>query len=475
MISLIKNELYKIFHKKSTIIILIITLLFIFLSNILYKNINYNDNQKKDDSYIKYLKDEIKTVDKNKDKELYYGYQSQIDAFVLQEKFKPNSWQYIVLNNDVLNIINDKYIARYVLNDNSKIIKTEKQYNDVIKLLDEDNWIKYTQYIIKIRQEELNDSDTNLEEKQIIKNEIEKLNIRIEKNIKYSDDYLNTALNLYDQNFPTLDQYLNKAKEKSKSDYDELTYKQNYKEEKIQNEKYKYELEYLVDMSKNDSLRNGIINLLNDYSIFIVIISITVAGTIVSSEFDKGTIKLLLIKPYKRSEILTSKIISSFIIIIFSIIFIFIAEFIIGGLFFGFNSLKIPVITYNFNTQSIQHINVFRYLIDNIFASLPELLLLSMLAISASTIINNSVLGVAIPILGFFVSEIINMIVTNFKLFFTKFLITMNWDFSAYLYGGLPIYKGLTISFSIMICILYFLILIIPTYFVFNKKNIKNI
>ena len=45
MLNLIKNELIKIFKKKSTYIILIITLLFIILSNIMdnySKNLTYN-------------------------------------------------------------------------------------------------------------------------------------------------------------------------------------------------------------------------------------------------------------------------------------------------------------------------------------------------------------------------------------------------------------------------------------------------
>ena len=39
-------------------------------------------------------------------------------------------------------------------------------------------------------------------------------------------------------------------------------------------------------------------------SIFILIISIVISGSIVSTEFDKGTIKLLLVRPFKRNKIL---------------------------------------------------------------------------------------------------------------------------------------------------------------------------
>ena len=65
---------------------------------------------------------------------------------------------------------------------------------------------------------------------------------------------------------------------------------------------------------------------------FILIFSVIVAGTIVSNEFQKGTIKLLLTRPYSRNKILLSKYIVSIIsILIFIILFRHLSKNIYNG------------------------------------------------------------------------------------------------------------------------------------------------
>ena len=51
----------------------------------------------------------------------------------------------------------------------------------------------------------------------------------------------------------------------------------------------------------------------------------------------------------------------------------------------------------------------------------------------------------------------------------------MNWDLSQYLFGGLPLMDGMSMVMSIVICMVYFLIMVIPTWIIFKKRNIKNI
>ena len=51
----------------------------------------------------------------------------------------------------------------------------------------------------------------------------------------------------------------------------------------------------------------------------------------------------------------------------------------------------------------------------------------------------------------------------------------MNWDLSPYLFGGLASMEGMSLGFSIMVSIIYLLLMIIPTYIIFKKRNIKNI
>ena len=200
-----------------------------------------------------------------------------------------------------------------------------------------------------------------------------------------------------------------------------------------------------------------------------------IAGTIVSEEFNKGTIKLLLVKPYSRNKILFSKFITILIMIIFSIFAVVVMELLIGGVIFGYDSLSVPILEYNFETGNLETLSIFTYLGIEIVTQLPKLVLLATLAFSFSTLFTNGPVAIAIPLLGYMSADVINMLVIQKKVDFMRFFVSLNWDFSEYLYGNLPSMEGMTIQFSIIMCMLYFIAMIIPTFIVFKKKNIKNI
>ena len=134
-----------------------------------------------------------------------------------------------------------------------------------------------------------------------------------------------------------------------------------------------------------------------------------------------------------------------------------------------------PVVEYNFNTSSLQEINIFVYLIIQTLTQLPMIILLAVLAFAISTIFSNSALAITISLLGYMSTSIINQLVMAYNLGFMKYFVTMNWDLSMYLFGGLPLMEGMNMTMSIIICIAYSLIMMIPTFVIFKKRNIKNI
>lgn len=202
---------------------------------------------------------------------------------------------------------------------------------------------------------------------------------------------------------------------------------------------------------------------------------VMIAGTIVSEEFNKGTIKLLLVKPYSRNKILLAKFITVLIMIMFTIFAVVAMELIVGGIIFGFDSLSVPVLEYNFTTGSLEVINIFTYLGIEILTGLPKIILLATLAFACSTLFTNSAVAIAIPLLGFMSADMINMLVIQFKVQFMKLFVSLNWNFEEYLFGNLPNMEGMTCGFSVIICMIYFVVMLIPTFIAFKKKNIKNI
>ena len=255
---------------------------------------------------------------------------------------------------------------------------------------------------------------------------------------------------------------------------DKLDYYDSLKEANIN----KYYIENNIRNIKDYDNRYILVNLLNEYELFILIFITMISGSIVSDEFNKGTIKLLLIRPYSRLKILLAKFLTCLCMFISFIVFIFISQLLVGGIIQGFGSLNVPAVIYNYNTHNIETMSIIKYLIINICAKSPMFLLLITLAFTISTLFTNSALAIALPLLGYMVSSIINQLIAHALLKDIKaplYFVTPNWDLTSYLFGGLPSFEPINLRFSILVCLSYFLIMIFISCFVFKKRNIKNV
>lgn len=488
MIKLIKNELFKIFHKKSIYVLAGIMLAFVILNNIVYKvfyddNSNYASQTLNDSSWeIDYYSEELKNLDINKesDKEEYISCKTSYDIAVLHSSYQIGTWQYNIIDTRLYDIIYNINYYTYI-EKNDKILKEyQDKYDYYINSFENNNFKVFIKEELDSTQKEI---DTLEKEKKTITStkrlkEIEDslnilyikkemINYRISNDVPYSNSYLNTAIEDYIDTYT----YLNSTTVDSLSYNEKIEYNNNLSK----NATSKYIIDNKIDLNQENTVRNNLRCIFNSYEILIVILIIIISGTIISNEFNKGTIKNLLIRPYKRSTIFISKYISSFIILILSIIYLVFLELIVGGILFGLDSLNIPIVVYNFTTSSLVEYNIFTYLGILILAKMPLLILIMTLSITLSTITLNSPISIAVPILGYTFSGIIGSLAMSFDLKWMKYFPTMNWDLTEYLFGGLPDFQYTSLSHAIIISIIYFAIMFTLSIIVFNKKNIKNI
>lgn len=488
MIKLIKNELFKIFHKKSIYVLAGIMLAFVILNNIVYKvfyddNSNYISQTLNDSSWeIDYYSEELKNLDINKesDKEEYISCKTSYDIAVLHSSYQIGTWQYNIIDTRLYDIIYNINYYTYI-EKNDKILKEyQDKYDYYINSFENNNFKVFIKEELDSTQKEI---DTLEKEKKTITStkrlkEIEDslnilyikkemINYRISNDVPYSNSYLNTAIEDYIDTYT----YLNSTTVDSLSYNEKIEYNNNLSK----NATSKYIIDNKIDLNQENTVRNNLRCIFNSYEILIVILIIIISGTIISNEFNKGTIKNLLIRPYKRSTIFISKYISSFIILILSIIYLIFLELIVGGILFGLDSLNIPIVVYNFTTSSLVEYNIFTYLGILIIAKMPLLILIMTLSITLSTITLNSPISIAVPILGYTFSGIIGSLAMSFDLKWMKYFPTMNWDLTEYLFGGLPAFQYTSLSHAIIISIIYFAIMFTLSIIVFNKKNIKNI
>ena len=485
MSSLIKNELTKIFKKKSIYITLLVVLAFVILTNCIYKFFFTRGSEYGySDSYIAYIKEDIAKLDPTNpsDTSMYIDLKSQLDTYELMQKYDEGAWQRQIIASQVATDVNEKNTYLYSAEkDEEKANEIENKINDTLQKLENDDW----RYFANLDLEQANEKVQLLEEQKANtqdRQQLEELEIsienakidkevakyRVDKDIKYGTDYLNEALTTYQNYAKNIIQMGN---------FDNLEYEEKleYNNSLEEKELSRYIIENKQDINKTNDTRGILKNFFSEYGLFIIVIVVMIAGTIVSEEFNKGTVKLLLIKTYSRTKILLSKYITILVMTVFAIAIILLMELIVGGIVFGYDSLSIPVVEYNFNTSQLEILNIFTYVGIEILTQLPMIILLATLAFALSTIFTNSALAITISLLGFMSPSIINALVIQYKVNFMRFFVTMNWDLSEYLFGKLPSMQGMTLGFSIIMCLIYLFAMIIPTFIIFKKKNIKNI
>lgn len=391
----------------------------------------------------------------------------------LMQKYGFNSWQANIIGSaegchSYLTTINTYTYNKGKLTEDS-YNEAKANYDKFVSKLDENDWKYFATSQLKDINEQIDYAkDTNSSNLNSLYTQKQVLEWRIEKNIAYGSDYLNRCLNNYEDASNMIDSY---KQQKNPSYSDKIAYYKDLKNININ----KYYIENNITTVSSSDNRASLLDLFDNYELFILIFIIMIAGGIVSDEFSKGTIKMLLVRPYHRCKILLSKFIVCILMLIFIIVFIAISQFIVGGVVLGFDSLSVPAVIYNYTTSQIQTMSIPMYIVITGFAKLPMYILLMTLTFACSTIFINTAVSIVIPLLGYMGSSIINQLALLYNVKFINYFVTPNWDLTSYFFGGLPQFEGLTIGFSIGICLIYFAIMFVTSFVVFKKRNIKNI
>ncbi|MBR0427385.1 MAG: ABC transporter permease [Clostridia bacterium] len=489
MISLIKNELTKIFHKKAIYVIAIIAIGFMILNIVLTKYFESNV-QKYNSNDVEFYTDLLNGLDKSDPnyKEEYIAMKSQLETAILLQKYDYDSWQWQVISSN-----SDKYIYPMIeLEGTENYEKAKNEYDSFVEKLNSGDWRTFVQaelddvneQIKTFEKQKLESNNPNID-LQLLDINVKKqaLEWRLEKDIPYGDSNKNEILTRWEDSKKELEML--KEQEKTKP----LTYEEKYSKQNVEETVYLSEYDLKNNLKENMYLNTdgdrwvlasdsdySQINIFFNAQLFITIAIVVIAGTIVSEEFNKGTIKLLLVRPYKRIKILIAKFIACLIILILTYVVMALAQFIFGGIMNGFNDYVGKASIYNFKTSSVEEISTFKYMILSGLSILPQYLLIMTLAFSLSVLFINSPIAIALPLLGIMGAELINELAYHYeKAKFLRFFVTPNWDLSIYLFGKLPQFEPISLPFSIAVCVVYFAIMLVTSLYIFKRKEIKNI
>jgi ABC-type transport system involved in multi-copper enzyme maturation permease subunit len=200
--------------------------------------------------------------------------------------------------------------------------------------------------------------------------------------------------------------------------------------------------------------------------LFLIIAGIVVGAGTIAGEHAAGTIKLLLIRPYKRWKFLMSKIIMA--IIVMAVIFVvsFLLIWLIGGIFWGFGSdYKVLVM---FNATNVLIMSQFQTAALMALFYFIECIIYMLIAVMVSTIFKSKSGAVAISMAIYFAANI--MILTLSSKSWFKYVLFNNTNLFYYMSTG-PTLNDMTLGFSVIVDIVYILLIMISTFWVFTKKD----
>jgi len=195
---------------------------------------------------------------------------------------------------------------------------------------------------------------------------------------------------------------------------------------------------------------------------------IIVAAGIVASEFNWGTIKLLLIRPINRTKILLSKYLTVLLYAIFMLSILFVFSTILGAILFGMPDEAVSYLNYN-NGQVTEQNIVVHLLIYYGLSSIDMIMLVTM-AFMISSVFRNSSLAIGLSLFLLFTGGQFTTLLAM-KFTWAKYLLFANTDLMQYVEGS-PLVEGMTLSFSVLMLLAYFALFQFLAFFVFQKRDV---
>ncbi|ODG91483.1 MULTISPECIES: ABC transporter permease [Bacillaceae] len=229
--------------------------------------------------------------------------------------------------------------------------------------------------------------------------------------------------------------------------------------------------EYRIDHNISPDEKTNVWTFMDTSSSLIILVSlftIIVSGNIVASEFNWGTIKLLLIRPFSRKKIIMSKYLTS-ILFGFAMLFIlFLVSNLLGLVLFGAGSGNTSYLAYV--DGHVEEQSRLVYSAKLYVMSFIETFMLATMAFMVSTVFRNNTIAIGISILLLTVGNTVTVILSGF-FDWTKFILFANTNLMQYVNGTPPV-EGMTMTFSVIMLLVYFVIFLGLSIVVFSKRDV---
>ncbi|MCO7175068.1 ABC transporter permease [Sporolactobacillus kofuensis] len=230
----------------------------------------------------------------------------------------------------------------------------------------------------------------------------------------------------------------------------------------------KYRIEHNLKPSPGETIWNFMEDAAGNLILVISVFTIIVVSTSIASEFDTGTIKLLLIRPIYRTEILLSKYISALLFTVVCLITLFIASWLLGGLLFGFGGVNEAHLVYDHGTvyQSSWTLAIWKGYLLNCVSLFMTVTFAGLIA----SVFRNGGLAIGLSIFTMMASSIVITLLGRYD--WVKYVLFANTDLTQYT-TGTPIRDEMTLGFSLAVLAVYYILFIFIGWAFYTRRDIK--
>lgn len=231
----------------------------------------------------------------------------------------------------------------------------------------------------------------------------------------------------------------------------------------------KYRLDHNLTPAPPESMATFTLTL-SSFTLLVFVFVIISAGSVVSSEFNSGTVKLWMSRPVKRSQLLVSKYVSQLLFMAGLMVLLAILGWALGLFFYGFSGWNTPVLMVHHAHVTALSATANIWLVY--LLHFCEGLFVLTFAFMLSTITHNTAIAIALTLFLTLTKEIVLSLSANYH--WLTYYPFIHLNLQDLLMGQSSSFGNTTHSptFSIVLLVVYYVLFLAVTWITFNRRDV---
>ncbi|PLR67250.1 MULTISPECIES: ABC transporter permease [Bacillaceae] len=214
----------------------------------------------------------------------------------------------------------------------------------------------------------------------------------------------------------------------------------------------------------------------NSINLLLPLMVMVVAADLVSSEANRGTIKLLLTRPVKRWRILLSKYITLILSVSFIVLSVGVLSYLISGTIFGYGGWTMPILTgftvqgEELITDQVRLVEQWQYVLMEFGLVWFVALVIGTLTFTLSVLMRSTASVMGVMLAALISGAILANMVSSWES--AKYFFMVNLRLTDYVSGMAPPINGMTLGFSMSVLAIWAAAGLVVSFFVFSRRDI---